>query len=354
MKLFALFSSLLFLAASACSQAIPENNSASHKNLTIFLIKGKDKVNRSYSTLEEAMERGEIVMHETGDVNSLAVDNKSDKYIFIMAGDIVKGGKQDRTIAEDIVLKPKSKNIPLSSFCVEQSRWRQRGEENEKDFSVSKKTLSNKNLKIAARENKSQQDVWSSVAEFQETASKNLQAEVRSKVSASSLQLTLESDTLKAAVKEYIDDLKPLFEKDKDILGFAFCVNGKISTVDIFGNAELFGKLRDKLLEAAANEAVYQYDKKLKFDVPTRADIEQFIARAEKEGEETVRKTGENTTERKRKTIKTIMFSTFDVDAGTSPVHISIYSTEDTNLGENQKNINQSQYRYGGFNRNSR
>ena len=353
MKSFILLSSL-FLATSACSQAIPENDQASHKNLTVFPIKGKDKLNRSYSTLEEAMERGEIVMHETGDVNSLSVDNKSDKYVFIMAGDIVKGGKQDRTIGEDLVLKPKSKNVSLNSFCVEQSRWRQRGEENVSDFSVSKKTLSNKNLKIAARESQSQQAVWVSVAEFQESTGKNLKTSVRSEVSASSLQLTLESDTLKAAVKEYLDALAPLFEKDKDILGFAFCVNGKISTVDIFGNAELFGKLKDKLLEAAANEAVYQYDEKLKFDTPTRADVEQFIAYAEKGGEETLRKTGENTTERKRKTDKTIMFSTFDADAGTHPVHISIYSTEGTNIGENQGNSNQSQYQYGGFRRNNR
>ena len=353
MKLFVLSASVLSLATSAFSQTIPGDH-ASHKNLTVFLIKGNDKVNRSYSTLEEAMERGEIVIHETGEVNSLSVDNKSDKHVFIMAGDIVKGGKQDRTIAEDMVLKPKSKNVPLGSFCVEQSRWRQRGEENVSNFSVSKKTLSNKELKIAARESKSQQAVWSSVAEFQKSTSDNLNVDVRSDASASSLQLTLENETLTNSVKEYVNALKPLFEKDKNILGFAFCVNGKISTVDIFGNAELFGKLKSKLLEAAANEAVYQYDKKLKFDAPTREYVERFIAHAEKEGEETVRQTGENTTERKRKTEKSLMFRTFNTDAGTEPVHISIYSTEGAKVGESHDNSNQSQHQYGGFTRNRR
>ncbi|MDR0660584.1 MAG: hypothetical protein LBG19_07260 [Prevotellaceae bacterium] len=73
---------------------------------------------------------------------------------FIMSGDIVKGGKQDRTISEDMVLKPKNKKVPLASFCVEQSRWEKRGSEDVAKFTSSSNMLSNRDLKIAARSQK--------------------------------------------------------------------------------------------------------------------------------------------------------------------------------------------------------
>ena len=168
------------------------SNSRSYKNLTVFLIQGKDRISKNYLSLEEAMENGSIVLHETGSVGELSVDNKSDKHVFIMSGDIVKGGKQDRTIAEDIILKPGSKKVPLKSFCVEHSRWSSRGQESESQFSSSKKMLSNKNLKIAAREKKEQQEVWKEVSDFQSKTSENIKADVKSTQSATSLQLTLE------------------------------------------------------------------------------------------------------------------------------------------------------------------
>lgn len=323
----------------------------SYKNLTILLIRGKDQINREYLSLEEAMEQKKIILHETGSVGELSADNKSDKHIFIMSGDIVKGGKQDRTIAEDIILKPGCKNVPLKSFCVERSRWSQRGSESTAQFSSSKKILSNKNLKIAAREKKEQQAVWAEVADFQDKAGKNVGSDIKSNQSATSLQLTLENKDLESAVKEYIKATEPLFADKTDILGFAFCVNGKISTVDIFGNAVLFAKLKAKLVESAANEAVFNYNEKTTFENPTAVEIQSFIDSAKK-GEETERKTGENTTERKYTTEKSIMYRTYNTDAGDNPIHTTIYNTEDVDLSVNKALPNQQIYRHGGLNRN--
>ncbi len=330
---------------------VQSGNSLTHKNLTIFLIRGKDKVSRNYITLQEAMENKNIVLHETSNVGELSVDNKSDKYIFILSGDIVKGGKQDRTIAEDVILKPGCKNIPLKSFCVEQSRWRQRGSESASQFSSSGKMLSNKNLKIAAREKKEQSAVWSEVSNFQSKAGANVNADIKSRESATSLQLTLENKDLQSVVKEYIKAMEPLFTGKDDILGFGFCVNGKISTIDAFGNAALFAKLKSKLLESAANEAVFQYNDKLVFEDPSVTDIQSFIDTAKK-GKETVRNTGENTIEKKYVTEKSILFCTFNSGASTQPVHITIYNSEDVNLQTGSPTINNQQiYQYGGINR---
>jgi hypothetical protein len=103
-----------------------------HGNLAIFLLHGKDRVAAAdFLTLKEAMEQKLVVVHETGSVNELSVENLSkDRAVYIQYGDIVKGGKQDRTLQYDIVLSPSSGKVPLPSFCVEQGRWRARGGEN--------------------------------------------------------------------------------------------------------------------------------------------------------------------------------------------------------------------------------
>src|SRR5687768_8967555 len=75
---------------------------AGFKNLSICLIYGKtDLDSKKYVTLNHALKQNMVVVHETQDVNTLAMDNKSNNYIYINSGEIVKGGQQDRTIQYD-------------------------------------------------------------------------------------------------------------------------------------------------------------------------------------------------------------------------------------------------------------
>ena len=82
-----------------------------------------------YLVLEEAIDCATALVHETGSVNELLIENAGDVDLFIQAGDIVKGGRQDRTIGVDFVVPARSGRIPLPVFCVEQARWHRRGEE---------------------------------------------------------------------------------------------------------------------------------------------------------------------------------------------------------------------------------
>ena len=322
------------------------SNGNTYKNLTIFLIQGEDVLKRNYLTLEEVMKQKKITLHETGNVGELSVDNTSSDYVFIMAGDIVKGGRQDRTIGEDIVLEPGAKKVALKSFCVEQSRWGSRGSESDVKFSSSQYMLSNRHLKIAAREKRMQNDVWEEVSNYQTGASRQIKEEVRSRISPTSLQLTLEDDKVKGKISEYVEALQPVFEGKKDVLGFAFFINGKISTVETFGNAALFGKLQKKMLEAAASEAFELYDETLLFDAPSFAALQTFMERAEK-GEESSRQTSTNMMEYTIKTEGSILLRSVNTDAGTAALHTSIYSTEGLSNSQNDPD-----YEYGGRQRN--
>ena len=111
------------------------------------------------------MEQKKLVVHETSNVGKLTVENKSDdSSIYIQSGDIVKGGKQDRVMRYDVMIPPKSKQVPVDSYCVEAGRWNQRGSEIAGRFSGSKKMLASKKAKMVAKHRGSQQAVWSEVA----------------------------------------------------------------------------------------------------------------------------------------------------------------------------------------------
>src|SRR5262245_51576810 len=98
------------------------------------------------------MKQKKIIVHETGSVNELTIENVSPRDdAFIQAGDIVKGGRQDRTLAYDLILGPKSGKVPIPSFCVEQGRWSRRGREDDGRFHASSDQLVTKELKLAAK-----------------------------------------------------------------------------------------------------------------------------------------------------------------------------------------------------------
>src|SRR5580698_8913098 len=101
----------------------------SHENLGIFLIHGADAFNGSrFIALEEAFEQACVGVHETGTVGQLEIENLSGTLdLYIQAGDVVKGGRQDRTLGVDFVLPAKSGRVAVPSFCVESGRWHRRG-----------------------------------------------------------------------------------------------------------------------------------------------------------------------------------------------------------------------------------
>lgn len=258
-----------------------------HQNLTVFLIHGNSAVDSGNTlTLEEAIEKKYIVIHETGSVNELTVENVSDNPVYIQAGDIVKGGRQDRTLQYDVVIQPKSGKVSVNSFCVEHGRWSKRGDEDAREFSSSKKILSSKKLKLAAKSEGSQGEVWEEVSKVQEKLSRNLGKSVKSAQSESSLQLTLEDKDIEKQTKAYVDAISELVKEKKGTIGFVFAINDEINSADIYGNATLFQKLFPKMLEACATEALSERHEISDTNNLAIEDIAKWMADAEK-GKET-------------------------------------------------------------------
>lgn len=254
-----------------------------HKNLSVYLLHGDDVLKgKTPLTLEEALEQKLVVVHETEEVNELAVENVSSKHeVFIQAGDIVKGGKQDRVLAVDLIVPARSGRLPIDSFCVEQGRWTSRGDELTDKFESSNSYVASKDMKVATRVGKSQQRVWDEIATSQEKLSAATNSNTESNISRSSLPLTLEKPRVLADSGEYIKALSSIVNDKPDVIGFVFTLNGEINSGETYGSSALFLKLWTKLLKATAIEAVAESSFEHKREVPTIEDIDDFLTTSE-------------------------------------------------------------------------
>jgi len=349
-----------------------------HKNLSVFFIYGESKLKGGkFLTLQEAMKQKKVIVHETGNVGKLAVENLSaTEAVYIQAGDIVKGGKQDRTLSVDLIVPPKSGKLPVSSFCVEAGRWsaRNRGAApqagsggvnlfsaatpNENDaqreqaaraqpaasagaggdalvvndvrriqaedfpgpnldmtagqsFRESSNQLSSKQLKLAAKLKGDQSAVWDEVAKSQTKLSEKVGERVNAPESQTSMQLALENKELGANVDEYVKALSKSIEDKKGAVGFAFAINGKMNSADVYASEVLFRKLWPKLLKSSAVEAVAELEKDKKHAAARAADVVECVTSAAK-AEATEKRVSERVRMTTRKSKKYVRFDTID------------------------------------------
>ena len=287
-------------------------------NLSIYLIHREGRTGGPAPiTLGEAMRQGIVQVVETGSVRRLKVRNLGDREVFIQAGDIVKGGKQDRVLLTSLIVPPNSGYIPIGAFCVEAGRWARRGRENVMAFSTSAYRMPSRAGKIAMMKGMGyetapgagrlerlrerwpglrisqgprrhmgsdyQGDVWRSVDAVQKALGHAVRAQVADRRSRTSLQLSLENKRLASAVADYEKTLGGLSAKHPDAVGYVFAVNGRINSGDEFESAGLFRKLWQRQLKAAATEAITEKDAHNRIQ-PTLAEVGAFIdsARAAK------------------------------------------------------------------------
>ena len=255
-----------------------------YKNLSVFLLHGKDGgEGKNLLTLSEALASKKVVVYETKNVNELSIQNLSDEEVFVQSGDIVKGGQQDRMLSVDLIVPPRSGRVAISAFCVEHGRWTKRGAEASAHFSSSNDRAATKDLKLAARSAKSQGQVWQRVEEAQSKLSRNVGAPVTNAASPSSLQLTLENTKVRATADEYVKALAGIVERHPDAVGYAFSVNGKLNSAEVYSSHALFRKLWGGLLKSNAVEALSEAGREADAAAPpTGADVRAFISESEK------------------------------------------------------------------------
>jgi hypothetical protein len=297
----------------------------SHENLSLYFVHGEADKGPVPLTLEEALARGKVRVDETSRVNELSLENLGNDEVFIQAGDIVKGGKQDRVIGVSLLVPAKSGKIPISSFCVEQGRWTGRGNEDPSRFASAGSSVPSRGAKMAiyaapspavgsgadlpnfagVRDSTAsrQAEVWKDVAQTQRKLQENVGAPVASPLSQSSLQLALENEKLADAKQPYLKALVDAAAKENDIVGYVFAVNGKINSGDVYPSNGLFKKMWSKLLNSSVTEAIGEKNGAA-VPAPSTEQVLAFLDEAEK-GKSNVRQVNDVKIET-RETLKSL------------------------------------------------
>jgi hypothetical protein len=306
--------------ASAAQTSYRLSGPYTHNNLTVFLVHGKDLTSKTFLTLQEALAQKKVRVYETKDVNELAIRNLSNQDIYVQAGDIVRGGDQDRMISVDFIVPPNSGRMPIAAFCVESGRWNKRGNEESASFSSSENMIATKDLKLAAKRERSQDAVWKNVSVAQGKLSKSVGDNVQAPVSASSLELSVENVNVKETTAAYLQALSGILQNKSDVIGYVFAINGHVNSADVYASRALFAKLWPKLLKASAVEAVAELNKDIETKPVASETVHTFLTESEK-GNAAARQVTARVKVVTREDDKNIFFETQDRAANDGWVH---------------------------------
>ncbi len=231
------------------------------------------------------------------EVNRLMVLNRSDKPLYLMPGEVIVGGYQDRTIAREGIICSSDKPVPIDAYCVEHGRWSGRGQSqtavvllslagdaideeavnrlsaqaDSGKFVASAGNLGKKG-RLAVQADKSQSAVWNQVD----------LANAMANVQTSSGTFTAnyaDADVINR-IKAYHDELKEQVAEQKQVVGVIVAVNGKVEAVDVFESTPLFKKLWPKLLKSYALDAANVADAKEADKVCTLEAANDFLTTA--------------------------------------------------------------------------
>ena len=243
-------------------------------SVRIFPIYSTKKLDmpEEYISLAEAQENDLVEISELsqgGTVNTVEITNKADKPIYVISGDIIKGGNQDRVIAMDMVIPPgKNQSVTAGVFCVERGRWS--ASDTGSRFAVADQACLNLK-KSLGKGGVSQGAVWSKVGEINE--------KLGTTSGTDTYRRALEDKGVSSKLEPYATSFMDEFEKDEKIIGFAVCVGRKVLACDIFLNPSLLAKMREKLIRSYVMGALTE-DNKPAPATATAADVGKFLAQA--------------------------------------------------------------------------
>ncbi len=218
-----------------------------YRGLTVFPLSGcRAPRLDGCLTLGEAMGKGWITISEKdgGEVNRLIIENTGPSPVFLMAGELLTGCKQDRIVGDDCLLPARSGKVTLSAYCVEHGRWTEQGRAF-KATGVSAQT----DIRRAAKASRSQQEVWDQVAANYDRLAVPMSA-------TGAYRSVVEDQGVAAKRDEYVRHISNLPSLGRDVCGCAVAVAGRIVCVDAFGSPRLFARLWPSLAASYAMDAL--------------------------------------------------------------------------------------------------
>jgi hypothetical protein len=241
-----------------------------HKHMLVYPIRWSGKqAPGAWETLDAAIAAGHLKVGEmpNASVPNVEVTNTGDRSVFLMSGEIIKGGKQTRVIRKDTVVEPQQK-VAVAVFCVERGRWAG-GKEFKRAANVAPASIQD-----AINRGAGQGEVWQRVRQAAPTLGGASPSE--------SLDQMLESEKARRSFDEAHKDLGKLSPPDTVGIAVADARTGKVVGLELFGRRDLFDGLQAKLVEGYTADIVLTVTAEAPAavkDVPT-AEVLAFVHRA--------------------------------------------------------------------------
>jgi hypothetical protein len=327
--------------------------------LTIWTLEAESTVQHPYLSLEAALQSGSAVIHENNS-QKLWIENRSDTDLFLQSSDLIKGGQQDRMVENDMIVPAHHTSVDLNVYCIERGRSTKRGAEPIETFSASHWMAPLSHTRLVTQHdlteqlltphvggftapdtnelnllkslgslpqpfgtvNAAQESVWNDVSNVQSELTTILKDSVTRNPSPTSLELTLENNSL--ADREHATEKKfeHLAEEDHRAVGFVYAINGHIVGAERYGSHALFEAMWPKLLRSIAAETIIEpgTTKESGNVLPSMDDAQQFLAPSTN-GKSAREQVNERTLIEASKSDSSYRFETFDSKDAANILH---------------------------------
>ncbi len=244
-----------------------ENPEWQHGTLRLYPITADEELMAMHSaqagilTLEEAMqlkgfkitERKNFGREEGNWYSGLTLVNKSNEPVFMMSGDVVTGGNQDRVNAEDLMAMPGTiRNFDV--FCVEAGRssyYNDNATAAERKIGAFNDYFAVASPRVRAAVYKgNQSEVWGAVAQV----TKEYNAETSTHTYAALDKAEAQNSQRDA----YINFFSGKFEAMDKAVGLIAICNGKVIGAEVFGHPNVFQRRVKALIHSYAVDAAQQ------------------------------------------------------------------------------------------------
>ena len=285
--------------------------------LTVWTIEAESNGHHPYLTLEDALRTGAAVIHENNS-QKLWIENRSDTDLFVESSDLIKGGQQDRMVEYDMIVPAHDTSRDLNVYCIEHGRSTKRGAEPIETFSASHWMAPLSHTRLVTQHelteqlltphiggftapdtnelnllksleslppqfvvtDAAQESIWNDVSNVQSDLTTILKDSVTRNASPTSLELTLENNSLADREHKTEKKFEDLVDDDDRAVGFVYAINGRIVGAEQYGTHTLFQAMWPKLLRSIAAEAIIDPGKPNESGnaPPSINDVQQFLA----------------------------------------------------------------------------
>lgn len=255
---------------------LSNSNKYTFSNLRLVPVRSRPNFKTSVGnlgyvmSLHEALESNRVSITETdldGTVNTLILRNLSNDTLYIMSGEILQGGKQDRVVKNDMLIPPHSGRVKLPVYCVEHGRWSTKDDDGDGDHDPKKGkfgeyySMANKHLSNAIH-NKGQHGVWDEVSKIND----------KNGVDSDTHAYTGHAHRVEFRDKQegYATTFKNIFNDQSDVIGMIAVSGNSAIGADLFLSHALFLNAYAKLLYSYSDEAIT-------FGSPVHGDVTAIV-----------------------------------------------------------------------------